>query len=125
MAAKKKVAKKKVSKKVVKKKAPVKKKAAPVKKKTVKKKAAPVKKKVVKKQVQSKRIRATPRKFKIVVKNLILFLILSLLSFVLYAASNNVLYRDFFYLLFWILGLIFIAFFISLLVLVFLKAFNK
>ena len=132
MAAKKKVVKKKASKKKVVKKRAVKKKSTPVKKKTVAKKKAAAKrsvKKAVKKplnqRVPPKGMRATPKKFKLVTKNLILFLCLALLSFLIYAVSNNVVYRDFFYLLFWILGLIFLAFFISLLILIFLKALRR
>jgi len=72
-----------------------------------------------------KKVRATKRKFRLVAKNLILFIILSLLSFLLYNVSSDQMYRDFFSLLTWILGFIAVAFFIVLLILFFLKVLKK
>jgi ABC-type multidrug transport system permease subunit len=82
-------------------------------------------KSAVARPVSQRRILVTPSKFRLVLKNLILFVILAVLSFVLYSVSTNQLYKDFFILLAWILGFIGVAFLISLLVLLFLKAIRK
>jgi hypothetical protein len=97
------------------------------KKKVTRKKASKkkVSRKAVVKQVSQKRILVTPSKFRLVLKNLILFVILALISFVFYKVSKNQLYVDFFALLTWILGFIAVAFLISLLVLLLLKAVKK
>ena len=71
--AKKKVGKKKVS-----------------KKKNVKRKAPKtIAKKISQKPMMKKQVRATPSRIKLVLKNLILFVILSLISYLLYNVSNN------------------------------------
>lgn len=119
------MAKKKV-KKAVKKKAT--KKAA--KKKTSKKKIvkkAPKKsvKKVARKPMKSRQVRATPRRVKFTLRNLILFIILALISYLLYVVSNNAIYETFFYFLAMILGFIALAFLISLLVFLVLRMMRK
>ena len=95
-----------------------------VSKKKVARKPA-VKAKKAKPEAKKGRLLATPSKFRIVTKNLILFVILAILSFILGVVSKSQVYIDFFALLGWILTFIAIAFLISLLVLVFLKAFKK
>lgn len=106
-------------KKVVRKKS--KKKAA---KKVVRRKS-PVKRKTVRKNALPKKVRATKRKIGLVLKNLILFVILALISFLLYSVSGKEVYQDFFYLLALILGFIALAFLIVLLILLFMRAFRK
>ena len=71
------------------------------------------------------RVRATPTKFRLVLKNLILFVILGIISWLLYAVSGNVAYQTFFYVLTMILGFISLAFLISLIILAFLKLMRK
>lgn len=102
-----------------------------VKKKVTRKKASKKKvsravaKPVAKQQVTQKRILVTPSKFRLVLKNLILFVILAVISFIFFQASSNQMYIDFFLLLTWILGFIAVAFLIALLVLLFLKAIRR
>jgi hypothetical protein len=102
------------------------------KKKVVRKKAAPRRKVTRRKPAvkakemdKPKRILVTPGKFRLVTRNLIMFIVLSLLSFVLGTLSQTQVYVDFFVLLGWILAFIALAFLISLLVLLFLKALRK
>jgi len=111
-------AKKKTAKKTSKKKA--------VKKKSVKKrrKSSPGVKKSSPKPV-ARKIRATRTRINLVVKNLILFIVLTLISYILYAVSTNELFDSFFYLLSMILGFVSLAFLISLLVLLILKAMRR
>lgn len=113
MVAKKKTAKKTSKKKVVKKK--------PVKKT---KKSSPRIKKSSTKPV-ARKIRATNTRINLVVKNLILFTVLTLISYILYAVSTNELFDSFFYLLSMVLGFVSLAFLISLLVLLFLRVMRK
>ncbi len=100
-------------------------------KKKVKKKSASSKrvtnKNYVKenKEATPKKIIVTPNKIRIVVKNLIMFILLSVLFLILSLVSENKTYADFFNLLSWILGFISIAFLLTLLILLFLKAFRK
>ena len=97
-----------------------------VKKKVVRKKA-PVKKSSVK-QVQKpeiRQVRATPSRLKLVLRNLILFVILSIISYILYIVSKGVVYETFFYFLTMILGFVSLAFLISFLVLIFLKLLRR
>ena len=111
---------------VVKKKKVVKKK--PVKKtKRVVRKKSPVKSKSVKKtkaRVVPKRKKSANRKFNLVVRNLILFVILSFLSYALYNVSGSD-FVDVFYFLGIIFGVISIALFIALLALLFLRLAKK
>jgi hypothetical protein len=96
------------------------------KKKVVKRKVSRKKvSKAVAKPVNQKRVLVTPSKFNLVLKNLILFVLLAVISYVLSAVSTNQLYIDFFLLLTWILGFIGVAFLISLLVLLFLRVIRK
>lgn len=107
-----------------------------VKKKVTKKKASVkkvfnkrvskvVSKPVVKQKVVQRRILVTPSKFRLVLKNLILFVLLAVISFIFFQASSNQMYIDFFLLLTWILGFISVAFLIALLVLLFLKVIRR
>lgn len=84
----------------------------------------PKKKSVKKKPARSKKINPD-KKRSIVLKNLILFTILSLVSFTLYFISSNELLINFFYLLTIILGFIAGAFLIILLVFLTMKLIKK
>ncbi len=103
-----------------------------VKKKSVKKKSVrrkvkkrPVKK-ITRKTVKSKRmVRFSKKKINLVLKNLILFVILFTLSFVLYNVSSQEMYTNLFLLLSIIFGFITIAFLIVLLIFLFLKVAKK
>jgi polyferredoxin len=83
------------------------------------------KSKKVKKKVKQIRVRATKRKINLVLKNLILFTILALGSFLLYRFSNNDLFINLFKLLAMILGFVGVAFLIVLLALLILKFMKK
>ena len=80
---------------------------------------------VRKKNVKSVRVRSSKKKIKLVLKNLILFAILTLVSFLLYIFSNNELFRSLFQLLAMILGFVGLAFLIVLLALWILKLMKK
>ncbi len=82
-------------------------------------------KKVRKKRVEQVRVRSTKRKINLVLKNLVLFAVLTLASFILYSLSNQVLFRSLFGLLAMILGFVGIAFLIVLLALLILKFMKK
>lgn len=99
-----------------------------VKKKVVKKVKKSVKKKVIKSKpvIKSKKlkviaIRPKKQRFNLIVKNLILFTILSILCFLLYNVSSNPIYQDFFWLLALILGFVALAFLILFLTLLFIR----
>jgi Na+/proline symporter len=94
-----------------------------VKKPAVKKARRPVKRKDP--SLEIKRVRATPSRIKLVLRNLILFVILSLISYLLYIVFDNVIYETFFYFLTMILGFIALAFLISLVVFLVLRALRK
>jgi Flp pilus assembly protein TadB len=101
-----------------------------VKKKTTKKAVKKLpKKKTVKKaaplRTQSRRIKATPGRISLVLRNLILFIVITLISYILYLVSNNFVYDSFFYLLSMVAGFISLAFLISLVVFLFLKIMRK
>ena len=80
---------------------------------------------VRKKNVKSVRVRSSKKKIKLVLKNLILFAILTLVCFLLYIFSNNELFRSLFQLLAMILGFVGLAFLIVLLALWILKLMKK
>lgn len=119
MATKKKTVKKKTAKKAVKK--AVKKKAV---KKVAEKKvvAAP---KVSKKAQKTSAVKTTKSRINMVLRDLLTFLIFTLISYLLYMVSSNVILNSFFFIAAWILGFISLAFLISLLVLVLLRAMKK
>ena len=94
-----------------------------VKKKTVKKSTSKPKK--VKKNAKSVRIRSTKKKINLVLKNLILFAILTVASLLLYFVSNKALFRSLFQLLAMVLGFVGVAFLIVLLALLILKFMKK
>ena len=108
-AVRKKPAKKKVSKRVVRKKAPVRRKIAG--------------KKVANKP--KRMVRASKRKITLVLKNLILFIVLGLISFLLYSVSEKESLQNFFGILAIVLGFIALAFLLVLLILLFMRAFKK
>lgn len=76
------------------------------------------------KQMPAK-VRVTRTKFMLVTKNLILFIVLSLISYLLYTVSNSISYRTFFYALTIILGFLSLAFLVSLVILLFIKLLRK
>ena len=75
--------------------------------------------------VKSKKIRATKQKINLVLKNLILFAILSLASFLLRSVSSDELLINLFSLLAMVLGFVAGAFLIVLLIFLFLRMMNK
>ena len=86
-----------------------------VKKKGVKKKSRT--NAVSKQAVQAKKlVRSNKRKIGVVLKNLVLFALLSLLFFVLFEVSSDPVYQDLFSLISMILGFIAFAFFLVLLI---------
>ena len=102
--------------------------AKKIKKVTKKKSTKKVSKKVVKGKsgsVKSKQINSNKQKIDLVLKNLVLFAILSLASFLLYRVSSDELLINLFYLLAMVLGFVAGAFFIVLLVFFFMKIMNK
>lgn len=92
-----------------------------VKKKTTRKKA--LKKKIAKKKA-SKTI-YTKKRFNLVLKNLLFFAVLSLVSYLLKNVSGQEIYKNLFMLLSIILGAIAVTFLVILLVLFFLKKSKK
>lgn len=98
-----------------------------VKKKTVKK---PVQKKKAKKTVKAKGISQrkplTPKnKMKFAIKNVVFFLMLGIISYILFSVTGKEIYSNLFELLSMIFIFIAIAFLIVLLILVFMKSFKK
>ncbi|MEX0920339.1 MAG: hypothetical protein WDZ69_02025 [Candidatus Pacearchaeota archaeon] len=89
-----------------------KKRAKKTSKKSVKKSS-----KSVAKKVSSNKVNSISRKLGVAWKNLILFLILFVASFVLYSASTSDLFISFFWVLSFITGFIFLAFLIAFIVL--------
>ena len=86
------------------------------------------KKKSVRKRstVKSKRlVRSTKRKINLVLKNLILFGILSIISFMLYSASSSETYRIMFSFSSMIFGVIGLSFLIVLLIFLLLRVMKK
>ncbi len=69
--------------------------------------------------------KSMPEKIKLVVKNLIGFLILIAISFILYRVSSAVFWNDLFFLFSLVFGFVALAFFIVWLVLMLLKQMNK
>lgn len=67
----------------------------------------------------------TGRKIWLVAKNLIIFIILTAISYILSRVSEGEVYQNFFDLLWIILGFVSLAFFIVLLILLFLKLMKK
>jgi len=94
-----------------------------VKKKSVRKNSS----KVVRMSVGSskKRVRSSPKKIRIAVNNLVLFVVLSLVSYGLYGVSGSEFYQNLFFLSSMILGFIALAFLIVLAILLILKGMRK
>ena len=65
------------------------------------------------------------RKLGVVIANLILFIILGIVAYVLYNSSSQLIYKNLFFLLTFLLGFVSLAFFIALLVLLILKLMKK
>jgi hypothetical protein len=84
------------------------------------------KKKIAKEKEDAKKlVRATKRKIKLVVRNLIVFGGLFLISFCLYNLSSNLMFRNLFYLLSMVLGFVGLAFLIVFLALLIMKLMKK
>jgi len=104
-----------------------------VKKKRIKKvaKRKPVKKRIKKSKVKrvvnksKKLVGSAKRKINLVLKNLVLFVVLSLISFALYSVSSNALFRNLFLLLVIVSGFVAVAFLIVFLIFLFLKVMKK
>lgn len=79
------------------------------------------KKKVKKTSKKTKKGKSNKQKINIVIRNLVLFAILTLISFLLYSVSTNELLINFFYLIAMVLGFVAFAFLIILLVFFFMK----
>ena len=71
------------------------------------------------------RVRATGRKIRLVVRNLVVFILLSIISYILYLVSEKDTYINFFGFAYVILGVVALALFIVLLILVLLKAMKR
>lgn len=67
----------------------------------------------------------TKKKFNLVLKNLIIFAVISLASFVLYTVSNSLMFRNLFSLLSMIFGFVAVAFLIILFIFIFMKTIKK
>ena len=93
----------------------------------VKKKRAKKKRRVVRRATSKsvRLVRSSQRKINLVLKNLILFVILAILSVVLYSASGNELYSSLFLLLSILFGFVAVAFLIILLIFVFMRTMKK
>lgn len=84
------------------------------------------KKRVTKRDSPSKKlIRSTQRKVSLVLKNLILFIILFVVSLVLYAGASIEIYVNLFGILSIIFGFLALTFLIVFLIFVFMKVFKK
>ena len=95
-----------------------------VKKKRGKKVSGNIKK-VSKKNAKKESINPTKKKINLVLRNLALFAVLTLVFFILYNFSNNVLFRSLFELLAMILGFVALAFLIVFLALLILRSMKK
>jgi hypothetical protein len=101
------------------------------KKKSVKKvKPIPVKKSLAKKvdvtKTKSKKlIIPSKKKINLVLRNLVLFVVISLVSFILYLVSTKVMFKNLFSLLAMVFGFVSVAFLIVLLIFLFTKLFKK
>ena len=82
-------------------------------------------KKTPKKKTKSKKVRSSKYKIKLVLRNLISFSVLTLVSVLLYVFSNNEIFRNLFQLLSIIFGFIGLAFLIVFLVLILMKGMKK
>ena len=83
-------------------------------------------KKAVKKKSSNKTaVRSTKKKIQLVLKNLILFGVLTGIFFFLYKVSNNEIFRTLHQLLAMVLGFVALAFLIVFLALVIMKGMNK
>ena len=69
--------------------------------------------------------RTSSRKLKIVTSNLVLFVILGILSYLLYNSSTQLIYVNLFYLLSFLFGFVSLAFFIALLILLILRGMGR
>ncbi len=106
-------------------------------KKSVKKKAAKSVKKAAKKSTSKKKVsrskspkrssavKPTDNRIRLALRDLLLFVILSMVSYLIYTVSGNTLYEQFFGVVSIILGFIALAFLVAVLVLVLMKAMKK
>lgn len=74
---------------------------------------------------KTKKVRYDKKKFNLAWKNFLFWLILSILSLVLYKVVTNTLWKNLFGTLWIILGFIAVAFLIAVLVFLFLKSFRR
>ena len=101
------------------------------KKKSVKKvKPIPAKKSLAKKvdvtKAKSKKlIIPSKKKINLVLRNLVLFVVISLVSFILYLVSSKAMFKNLFSLLAMVFGFVSVAFLIVLLIFLFTKLFKK
>ena len=86
-----------------------------------KKKSVPAKKS---RRKTNKKAVKTSKKFSVVLKNLILFAVLSIISFTLYKVSEKEIYMNLFYIIFMLSVLVALAFLIAH-ILLFLKVLKK
>ena len=91
----------------------------------VKTKSSNIKKSVKKAVSSPKKIVSSKRKFSLVLKNLVLFVILFVVSLGLYNVFTDEILVSFFWMLALITGFISVAFLISYLILFFMKGFKK
>lgn len=80
---------------------------------------------VRKKRVKKRIIRYDKKKFNLAWKNFLFWLILSILSLVLYKVVTNSLWKNVFGILWIILGFIAVAFLIAVLIFLFMKSFRR
>ena len=100
-------------------------------KKVIKRNPKKVKKIIKKSKVKrvvnkpKKLVRSTKRKISLVLKNFVLFVVISLVSLALHSVSNNDLFKNLFLLLVIISGFVAVAFLIVFLIFLFLKLMKK
>jgi len=86
-----------------------------------KKRAGVVRKRAARKIINYSDRQASTGKIKMVLKSLLLFVVLSLVFFILYLVNNIELYNYLFYLLFVLFGCVSLGFLFALLILFFMK----
>ena len=94
-------------------------------KKVTKKKVIKSRKKAVKSEPLIKPMRATKRKINLVLSSLLFFLVLAIISIVLFSASQSLFFLNLFFLLALLFSFLSLAFFLSFLVLLFMKLMKR
>lgn len=77
------------------------------------------------KSAKSNLVRATKKKLSLVLRNMIMFLVLFVISFILYNVSGKEFYQDLFFVLSMVFGFVSIALLIVLLILLFMRMLKK